>query len=267
MELKSLHEPLRPIAEEASELILERYRSGNFKTEDKSDDTPVTSADKEASEFITRKLKQLTPDIPVLSEEAIVPWPERRQWERYWLVDPLDGTQEFINGSGDFAVVIAYVERHQPVFGMINWPTEQALYWASRGHGAWRQYQGRTEKLQVRQLQQPQSDPLTIAVSRRQPEERVLSRIHSSREVNIVHTGSCALKSCLVAEGNADVFMRVGPTGEWDTGAAQILVEEAGGQLLGHDFRPITYNMTPSVENPDFIVLGDPRVDWISVFR
>ena len=115
----------------------------------------------------------------------------------------------------------------------------------------------------MRRLQNPQRDAITVALSRRQPVERILSRMsHGERVIEHVKTGSCTLKSCLVAEGSADCFIRVGETGEWDTAAAQILVQEAGGSLVDENFNPLTYNRTAHPVNPNFLVLGDPRVDW-----
>lgn len=266
----SLQPQVASIAQEAGALILDHYNKQNFTIADKSDNSPVTSADLEASDYLSEALQQLTPDIPVLSEEAIVPWPERRGWQRYWLIDPIDGTQEFINGSGDFAISIALVENHTPIMGAIYWPTEETLYQAYRGRGAKRikfaQGSESEQRIHVRQLSDPGQEELIIAVSRRQSQLKVFSRLNADRAIKSIMTGSCSLKSCLVAEGSADCFLRVGPTGEWDTGAAQIIVEEAGGSLVSEHFRPVTYNRTASLENPNFMVLGDPRVDWMAVF-
>lgn len=265
-DFSKLIEPLTKITERTSELLLAHYDTGNFKTYNKEDDSPVTSADYAASELLTKELRLLTPDIPVLSEEAVQPWRERRRWQQYWLVDPLDGTQEFVAGSGDFAVSIALIQHGKPVLGMIGWPVAERLYFAALGGGAFKRSQGKEERIYVRQFDDPKFDPITIALSRRQPESRVLSRLGQQRPIAVMHTGSCALKSALVAEGKADVFMRIGPTGEWDTGAAEILVQEAGGQLLDLHFQPLTYNQTQDPGNPNFLVLGDPSVNWSSVF-
>ncbi|RUO30664.1 3'(2'),5'-bisphosphate nucleotidase [Aliidiomarina sedimenti] len=258
------------IARETGQLVLEHYRKQDFTVSDKADHSPVTSADIEASEFLTAALQAYTPDIPVLSEEAIVPWHERRSWQRYWLVDPIDGTQEFINGSGDFAISIALVEHYTPVLGAIYWPSEDILYHAVKGRGAlrskFRDESFSSEPISVRRLSDPRQDRLTLAISRRQSQDTVLSRMNPQRDIDTLMTGSCSLKSCLVAEGSADCFLRVGPTGEWDTGAAQVIVEEAGGTLVSEHFEPVTYNRTASLGNPNFMVLGDPRVDWVSVF-
>ncbi|TRW49032.1 3'(2'),5'-bisphosphate nucleotidase CysQ [Aliidiomarina halalkaliphila] len=266
MQLQALIDPLKEITRETGELILSYYKSGDFEALQKDDNTPVTTVDIAASELLTHRLLHLTPGTPVLSEEAIQPWKKRRHWRRYWLVDPLDGTQEFIAGSGDFAVSIALVEDGVPTLGMIGWPTMGSLYYAYQGGGAFKEAEGYIQPLRVRMLADPEHGPITVALSRRQPESRVLSRLGTDRPVTILYTGSCALKSALVAEGKADVFLRIGPTGEWDTGAAQVLVQEAGGVLLDEHFQPLSYNLTQHVGNPNFIVLGDPKVNWPGVF-
>lgn len=264
--VSKLIEPLAKITNRTGDLLLAHYESGEFKTYSKADESPVTSADIAASELLTKELSLLTPDVPVLSEEAIQPWRERKRWQTYWLVDPLDGTQEFVAGSGDFAVSIALIHGGKPVLGMIGWPVADRLYFAAAGYGAFKRSQGHQERIHVRKLEDPRYDPITIALSRRQPESRVLSRLGERRPIAIMHAGSCALKSALVAEGKADVFMRIGPTGEWDTGAAEILVQEAGGQLLDLHFQPLTYNQTADTGNPNFLVLGDPLVQWDQIF-
>ncbi|MCH8492891.1 MAG: 3'(2'),5'-bisphosphate nucleotidase CysQ [Idiomarina sp.] len=266
MNYSDLISPLSDIALETAALLLQEYEQGDFTTFAKVDDSPVTSADYAASDLLVKRLQKLTPDFPVLSEEAIQPWQVRRNWQRYWLVDPLDGTQEFVAGSGDFAVSIALIENGMPVLGMIAWPTENKLYYAVHQAGAFRVAANKVEQIHVRQLRNPLTDPLVVALSRRQPEARILSRYDSVQPLEIIHTGSCALKSALVAEGSADVFLRIGPTGEWDTGAAEVLVKEAGGQLVDVHFQPLAYNQTADTGNPDFIVLGDPAVDWRRVF-
>lgn len=269
--VKSFQPELAAILRDTADLVLAHYHNQDFTISDKDDDSPVTSADFEASEFLTRALNQLTPDIPVLSEEAIVPWAQRRNWDRYWLIDPIDGTQEFIDGSGDFAIAVALVEQFRPVLGSIFWPTQQLLYQGMEGYGSQRvafnaHGELQRERLQVRRLRVPSQDELVIAISRRQNHAKVASRMNTTRSIKQVKTGSCSLKACLVAEGSADCFLRLGPTGEWDTGAAQVIVEQAGGSLVSEHFQPITYNRTQSLANPNFIVLGDPRVDWVSVF-
>ncbi len=255
------------VACDAGILLRGLQQTGGFTVESKHDDSPVTSADYAASDLIVQRLTELTPHLPVLTEEALKPWHERRHWGAYWLVDPLDGTQEFIYGSDDFAVSIALIEQNKPILGVIYWPAKNAVYFAGRGQGAWRKVGSVLKNISVRRLQNPATDAITIALSRRQPAERIMSRMqYGERRVERILTGSCALKSCLVAEGTADCFLRVGETGEWDTAAAQILVQEAGGSLVDEGFRPLLYNHTAQPVNPNFLVLGDPRIRWPLIF-
>jgi len=255
------------VAIDAGKLLLGLQQNGSFEVETKSDCSPVTSADYAANDLIIRRLSALNPHLPVLTEEALKPWQERREWSSYWLVDPLDGTQEFIYGSGDFAVSIALIAKGEPVLGVIYWPEKDAVYFAALGQGAWRKRCDELKEIHVRRLANPTTDAITIALSRRQPAERILSRMaYGERTIERVLTGSCALKSCLVAEGTADCFLRVGETGEWDTAAAQILVQEAGGSLVDEQFKPLSYNHTEEPINPNFLVLGDPYIAWPTIF-
>lgn len=255
------------IAMRAGDLILELYEEQAYETYEKDDESPVTSADFAANRLIVDGLAALTPDIPVLSEEGShLAFEERSKWPRYWMIDPIDGTQEFIARSGDFGVIIALVEHNQPVLGVIYWPAGDVLYTAQRGQGAFRRDVHGTQRIQVRRLADPLNDVLHLAISRRQPRERVLQRMASDRELQLVPAGSCSLKACMIAEGRADCFLRVGPTGEWDTAAAEVIVGEAGGRIVSESFTPLTYNQEANLGNPNFIVLGDPEVPWQHVF-
>lgn len=248
--------------------VLDIYDKGIFEEYEKEDESPVTSADYRANEIIMEMLSELTPNIPIMSEEtAIAPLKERSNWTRYWLIDPIDGTQEFIARSGDFAVNIALIENNQPVIGVIYWPCGESLYFASKGHGAYKRCSRDTKAIKVRHFDVPSEDVIMIAISRRQSREKVFSRLTDKRSYQTLPTGSCSLKACFIAEGSADVFMRLGVTGEWDTGASQCIIKEAGGVIMAADFTPITYNEREIVTNPDFIVLGDQRVAWESIIQ
>lgn len=258
---------LKAIAQEAGAMIMSSYEKGDFTTYEKPDDSPVTSADITASQLIAERLQQQFPTIPVLSEESThESFKQRQQWTRYFLIDPIDGTQEFISRSGDFAVNIALIDRNEPILGVIYWPAGDALYSAQKGAGGYKETVSGRERLAVRRLDKPQTDPIVIAISRRQPRQPVLDRIQTERELQPLPAGSCSLKACFIAEGKADCFLRLGPTGEWDTAASQVIVSEAGGSLLNENFEPITYNRTVSLMNPNFLVLGDPAVDWRQIF-
>lgn len=266
-ELQKWLEGAASIAQQAGDLIMELYEEQAYATYEKSDNSPVTSADLAAHKYIVAQLNELTPEVPVLSEEgAHLSLAERQEWPRYWLIDPIDGTQEFIARSGDFTVVIALVEQHQPTLGVIYWPAADKLYLAQKGHGAFRRDINGEQRLSVRKLAQPEQDPVILAISRRQPRERVLQRMNPDRDLSTFPAGSCSLKACLIAEGQADCFLRVGPTGEWDTAAADVIVGEAGGSIVSEHFKPITYNEESDLGNPNFLILGDSEVSWREVF-
>ncbi|MCZ4338327.1 3'(2'),5'-bisphosphate nucleotidase CysQ [Shewanella colwelliana] len=251
------------IAVEAGIAIKDIYLEGNFDKEVKSDNTPVTSADIAAHNIITSALTKLTPDIPVLSEEdADIPFAERAEWPRYWLVDPLDGTGEFIAGSGDFSVIIALVEHNRPIMGIVYVPMTEVIYYAIAGLGAYKRSCKGELRISSRQLTCDDEPSLRLAVSRRQDPQSVLKLFNQSRHCELVVLGGAALKSCLVAEGRADCYVRIGPTGEWDTGAAQIIIEEAGGQIMDLELQPLSYNERESLENPNFIVVGSTHLPW-----
>ncbi|WP_339842471.1 3'(2'),5'-bisphosphate nucleotidase CysQ [uncultured Halopseudomonas sp.] len=222
----------------------------------KPDDSPVTAADLAAHHMILAGLRELTPDIPVLSEEdADVPMNERERWQRFWLVDPLDGTKEFIAGTDEFTVNIALVEQGQIRFGVVGVPARDKLYWGGLELGAWRRADGEpAEAIRCRHA----SNALTVVASRRHtsPEqEALLSRLKSLQQVELVNIGS-SLKFCLLAEGNADLYPRFAPTSQWDTAAAQAVLEGAGGQVLGLDGQRFGYPTRETWLNPHFVAAG-----------
>jgi 3'(2'), 5'-bisphosphate nucleotidase len=265
---QQLFDIAKKTAIEAGKVVLEIYDSGDFTSYQKEDDSPVTTADYKANEVIMAMLQKATPDIPIMSEETeIGPLELRKTWTRYWLIDPIDGTQEFIARSGDFAINIALIENNVPILGVIYWPTGETLYSALKGHGAFKACPVENKQIFVRSLEAPNEDPLIIAISRRQKRERVISSLSENRVYQTLPAGSCSLKACFIAEGKADVFLRFGVTGEWDTGASQCIVVEAGGQILAHDFAPLSYNLRTSVINPDFFITGDKNVDWQNIVK
>lgn len=252
----------------AGKVILDIYNRGDFTSYQKDDDSPVTTADYKANEVIMDILHKETPDIPIMSEESDCgPLAERKNWQRYWLLDPIDGTQEFIARSGDFAVNIALIENNVPILGVIYWPAGEALYYATKGQGAFKESPSESKQIYVRPFKDTEKDVVMIAISRRQAREKVMNCMNSERVYQSVPLGSCSLKACFIAEGKADVFLRFGVTGEWDTGASQCIVTEAGGSILAHDFSPLSYNQREDLTNPDFIVMGDPNVDWTSIVK
>ncbi|MEX3071928.1 3'(2'),5'-bisphosphate nucleotidase CysQ [Vibrio alginolyticus] len=256
------------IARSAGQLILDIYQKKQYEEYTKSDETPVTSADIAAHKLITERLSELTPDIPVLSEEAAdISLEQRAQWQRYWLVDPLDGTQEFIARSGDFATIIALVDNNQPTMGVVYGPVSGVTYYAYSGKGAWK-IPDMSESVRIRTHKHEQpGQSIAIAISRRQDINRITGRMSSAWNYELIPLGSAALKACLVAEGAVDCYLRLGPTGEWDTAATQCIVEEAGGRILSTKLEPLSYNERETLENPNFIVLGDEALPWDNILQ
>jgi len=253
------------IVREAGVEVKRCYEAGQFQTFIKNDESPVTTADYAANDIIVAALKKLTPDIPIVSEESTAEdITERRQWPKYWLIDPLDGTQEFVAGSGDFAIVVALIENHIPAIGVIYAPIHDRCYMATIGRGAFRRDE---EGLTPINVTEEHEGIIRVAVSLRQDKSLVNSRLSDKFEYQRVPMGSATLKACLVAQGDADIYMRVGPTGEWDTGAAHCIVKEAGGDITDLAINTLTYNQRDTLENPNFIVCGDLSLPWHSIVK
>jgi 3'(2'), 5'-bisphosphate nucleotidase len=260
IDLAALVEPVQAIAREAGRRILDIY-AGAFSVTEKADLSPVTEADLAAHGCILRGLTELTPGIPILSEEAPdASFAERSRWDWLWLVDPLDGTREFIKRSDQFTVNIALIHRHEAVLGLILPPVGGLCYFAWRGGGAWRQPDGQAaQRIRAARVCHYPVRVITSQSSYRTRRlQDYLSLLGPHRHLSL----GGALKSCRIAEGEADLYPRFGPTGEWDTAAAQIIVEEAGGYLTDLQFRPLRYNARPILINPDFLAFGDATRDW-----
>ncbi|MEK6770546.1 MAG: 3'(2'),5'-bisphosphate nucleotidase CysQ [Pseudomonadota bacterium] len=254
-----LMDAVRHIAFGAGRKILDVYEQG-FTVTDKEDRSPLTEADRLSNEFIVHELENLTPDIPVLSEESAPAAPEtRRGWSQFWLVDPLDGTKEFISRNGEFTVNIALIDGDRPVLGVVYVPMVGVCYSACRGGGAFKQKsECRPDPIRARAF--AGGKPIVMA-SRSHAGPETAAFLASLGAHDTVTMGS-SLKACLVAEGTADLYPRLGPTMEWDTAAAQCVVEEAGGRVLDAQGRPLTYNK-PTLRNPWFIVCGAGNTDWV----
>jgi len=258
--LPALLQQVAAIAREAAEAILVVY-SDEFEVERKLDHSPVTAADLAAQRVITAGLTALEGDLPVISEEArTAPWSQRREWRRYWLVDPLDGTREFIKRNGEFTVNIALIEDHEPVLGVVLAPVTGVLYAAMRGHGAWMQAgaDGAWQRIGTRHFGEP---PMVAGSRSHGGSGAALLQQLVGDGYQSMPLGS-SLKFCLVAQGAADVYLRRGATSEWDTAAAQCVVEEAGGAVLNLAGEPLRYNCGDSLINPEFIAVGDTSMDW-----
>ncbi len=248
------------IARAAGREILQVYRS-DFAVKIKADRSPLTAADEASNRTIVSGLRQLTPDVPVLSEESsAVDFATRSRWPRFWLVDPLDGTKEFIKRNGEFTVNIALVEGHQPVLGVVHVPALDRDYFGCRGIGAFRR-DGAAPPRRIT-VSAPARSPARVVGSRSHGGDSLREFLRRIGPHELVAMGS-SLKFCLVAEGAADVYPRLGPTSEWDTAAAQAVVEAAGGAVVGLDRQPLRYNEGPGVLNPHFVVFGDPERDWV----
>lgn len=252
------HHAVIDLALAAGAAIMRVY-AGDFSVAQKDDRSPLTAADLASHHLIVDGLRALTPGLPVLSEEsADIPWHERRRWSRYWLVDPLDGTREFVKKNGEFTVNIALVEGDAPVLGVVFAPALDELHYGLRGLGAFVRDGGEDVPILSRR---PAPTPLRVAASRSHLDERSAAAMRRMGEVEAQGLGS-SLKFCRIAEGRLDVYPRFGPTSEWDTAAAQCVLEAAGGAVLGLDGERLRYNRKESLLNPDFIALGDAGLPW-----
>ena len=259
-DLTELLGPLAALAREAGRKILEVYNTEDVAVRQKDDKSPLTEADMASHHAIINGLQALTPAIPVLSEEsASQPYSERSTWSRYWLVDPLDGTREFIKRNGEFTVNIALIEDGVAVLGIVHVPVTDTSYLGCQGRGAFKQTGGGdSQPIHVRSLG---DGPVMVVGSRSHRGDSLNRFLERLGEHEMVGMGS-SLKLCLVAEGVADIYPRLGPTSEWDTAAAQCVVEQAGGHVTDTDMQPLRYNSKDSLLNPFFLVFGDDSRDW-----
>jgi 3'(2'), 5'-bisphosphate nucleotidase len=260
-ELDKLIQPAIEIAAQAANRILEIYNT-EFAVETKDDKSPLTAADKASHETIVAALEALTPDIPVLSEESTaISWEERSAWPEYWLIDPLDGTKEFIKRNGEFTVNIALIQGNTAVLGVVLVPVNNRCFYGYQGGGAFeRTPEGDTHAIQVNA---DSENPLRVVGSRSHRGELLDAYLGRLGEHIMVPMGS-SLKLCLVANGEADIYPRLGLTSEWDTAAAQAVVECAGGKVVQLDGQPLLYNAKEDILNPFFLVYGDADRDWTS---
>jgi 3'(2'), 5'-bisphosphate nucleotidase len=256
-------EVISEIAVEAGKAILEIYAQ-DFAVTEKDDKSPLTQADLASHQIICAALAKLTPDIPVLSEESSdIDYDTRAGWEQYWLVDPLDGTREFVNRNGEFTVNIALIRYHRPVLGVVHVPVSGTTYsglvgkWASK-----HTHDGVMEHIRIRI---PCAGVPVVVGSRSHANPRLSGFLSQLGEHELVSMGS-SLKFCLLAEGKADFYPRLGPTSEWDTAAAHAVVLAAGGRIITLDGKPLRYNMKKSLLNPEFLVIADTSRDWLGLF-
>jgi 3'(2'), 5'-bisphosphate nucleotidase len=247
------------IAKAAGDAILEIYHQ-DFAVQRKGDESPLTAADLASHRTIAQGLGEFDPDTPLLSEEgADIPFEQRRTWSRYWLIDPLDGTREFVKRNGEFTVNIALIENGEPTLGVVHVPVTGISYVGVRGAGAWKlDADGQATEIRAEGRHRR---PVRVAGSRSHAGDSLKRFLERLGDHEIVSMGS-SLKLCLVAEGVADIYPRLGPTSEWDTAAAQAVVEAAGGRVTDTKLEPLRYNTKESLLNPHFLVFGDPHEDW-----
>jgi 3'(2'), 5'-bisphosphate nucleotidase len=247
------------LAREAGAAILEVY-AGDFDVTRKGDDSPLTVADLRAHRLITAGLERLTPEIPVISEEAPAPpLAERRHWPWLWLVDPLDGTREFVERSGEFTVNIALIHREVPVLGVLHLPLADVDYYAAAGSGAFRQ--GR-DGVAARIAARPRIEGTPRIVASRSHRGSRLDGFFAQVGAHDFRPLGSAAKFGLIADGSADLYPRVGPTSEWDTAAGQAIAETAGARVVDRDGAPLRYNARETLINPDFVCYADTSRPW-----
>ncbi len=260
--MKSLIDPVVALAEDAGRAILEVYAT-DFEVQSKQDESPLTQADLAAHLRIVAGLESLTPGMPVISEESGLPdFEERRSWDRYWLIDPLDGTKEFVNRNGEFTVNIALIDHQKPVFGVVHVPVTNKTYIGCDGFGAQRRdSDGSTHKISVADNS---ATAVRVVGSRSHRGASLDAYLGNLGDYDMIPMGS-SLKFCVIAEGGADLYPRLGLTSEWDTAAAQAVVEQAGGSVVTLDGKPMKYNTKSDILNPFFFVIGAADRDWLAL--
>ncbi|WIO75006.1 3'(2'),5'-bisphosphate nucleotidase CysQ [Porticoccaceae bacterium LTM1] len=253
--MHNLLEQLESLVRRAGDAILS-VRRGAYEVMEKGDQSPVTEADLAAHRILVEGLPSLL-DVPVLSEETQIPgWSERSQWHKYWLVDPLDGTREFISGNGEYTVNVALIEGGEPVLGVVFSPELNHFYCGAKGYGA---YKNGTS-ISVRRLG---GNVPTVVVSRHFHSQQIVDLVKSRFDLVDIRQIGSSLKFCLIAEGLADFYPRLGPTNEWDTAAAQAVLTSAGGAVLSCDGNELRYNQKSEMLNPNFIAIGDQTLCWM----
>ena len=252
------------ISVDAGEVILNYYNE-NVDVIYKDDESPLTKADLASHKIITDSIKKITPDIPILSEEEFIDWKIRKKWKKYWLIDPLDGTKEFIKKNDEFTVNIALIENNRPILGVIYTPALNELFYSIKNFGSY--------KILTKKKLNTLKEAKRISINKKKSNKVKIvgSRSHSNpilekwvnknfNEFDILQKGS-SLKFCLIAEGSADIYPRFGPTSEWDIAAGHIILEEAGGKLKSIDNKEILYNEKENILNPEFFAYSN--IDFV----
>lgn len=247
----ALLEQLVPVVRRAGAVITEIYAT-DFEVRGKGDASPVTEADERAEALISLALAELTPEIPVIAEEAVAAGRIAAVGERFWLVDPLDGTREFIRRNGEFTVNVALIERGEPVLGVVYAPALDRLFAGAAGAGAFTEERGERRAIAVRE---PPAEGLTVVASRSHGDPAALETFLQGRPVAQLRNAGSSLKICLIAAGEADLYPRLGRTMEWDIAAGHAVLAAAGGRITRVDGAPLTYGK-PEFANPHFVAWG-----------
>ena len=273
IDMPTLLEQVIEVSQQAGAAILDVYNSSDFGVQTKGDDSPLTKADLAAHHILAPALAQLLEGVPVLSEESeLPPWSERQTWQRYWIIDPLDGTKEFINRNDEFTVNVALIENGVPILGVVYVPVYGWTYAAASSLGAVKIDSDGRRAIGVRTVASrlDTQQPVQLVASRRHGAEAIEALVARAEQalgkVERVSMGS-SLKLCLVAEGEADLYPRLALTSEWDTAAAQAVVEAAGGTVVDSNFELLRYNQKDDILNPFFHVIGDSSFNWQSVIN
>ncbi len=255
-------EPVVALAEEAGRAILKVYAT-DFDVESKGDESPLTKADLASQDVLSRGLKSLSPRLPIISEESgLASFDERQRWQRYWLIDPLDGTKEFVKRNGEFTVNVALIDDGRPVLGVVHVPVSGVTYVGDDELGAERRSaDGERSAIRVAEASE---NPVRVVGSRSHQSPETARYLDAIGETAMLPMGS-SLKFCIVAEGGADIYPRFGLTSEWDTAAAQAVVESAGGSVVTFDGKPLRYNTKDDILNPYFLVIGPTDRDWVAL--
>lgn len=251
---QDLLEKVLALVKKAGEKVLAIYNEGPISSVNKEDGSPLTKADLLAHDIICHGLNAMDAAIPILSEESSQELiKNRHDWEMLWMLDPLDGTQEFIHHTHEFTINIALIHDHKPILGVVYAPALGLLYYAMDGFGAYKEEQGKKEKIFVSSSLYPKTSPIRIVASRRHGQEELHDFLKKIPNYTLTNIGS-ALKICLIAEGKADLYPRLGPTSEWDTAAAHAIVNNAGGILCDLNYQPFKYNVRNTLLNGPFLV-------------
>nr|WP_298415608.1 3'(2'),5'-bisphosphate nucleotidase CysQ [uncultured Halomonas sp.] len=253
--------------DEIGRQVMVVYRR-DFDVETKADNSPLTEADLLANRLLTTLLQEVLPDTPVLSEESKqAGYDVRRHWVRYWLIDPIDGTKEFVKCSDEFTINVALIENGVPVFGIVQAPALEQTWWGQTGIGAFKRTNGESHPIKTRALPDPGQAPWKVVGSRSHGASAFEAFCHELPNHERVSMGS-SLKLCLVAEGAADLYPRLAPTCEWDTAAAHAVVLAAGGDVLDvSTLNPLRYNQKESLNNPFFIVCRGTDERWVKALE